>query len=383
MEQLVQTRNLLKSAGVLSLLLIFAAVPAHANAGTPLMWFTSFHLLLGNAIIGVIEGRILARWWKLPKISECGWMIAANYVSAFCGVFLLGYYLEAHNVLAGHGNIPFHRIPAVLMLSVISLYILTVVIEWPFVHFSVEKAGASFDRLWLKTLSSSALVNIISYTGLIILYLLNGNISLLTKTTYDASASFLEGQSGHIYYFDQSKNAICKMTLTGKQEPFSVSTTFTGDSMWSHVFVHPSKKTGFWDLCKIDDNNQDKVTVLVKDFSKAATDVFNSNEGVKHQSTSPLNTSYAMDFRNPSDMKYTVRVGFWDAQGLTVTDKKSNKSITYALESSIMRATCRRATVLPGDIVIWDLGGRIMAMDLNSKHITQLARGKSPVVTLD
>ncbi len=378
----MQTRNLLKSAGVLSLLLIFAAVPAHANAGTPLMWFTSFHLLLGNAIIGVIEGRILARWWKLPKISECGWMIAANYVSAFCGVFVLGYYLEVHNIFADHGNIPFSRIPEALILIVISLYILTVVIEWPFVHFSVKKAGASFDRLWLKTLSSSALVNIISYTGLIILYLLNGNISLLTKTTYDASASFLEGRPGHIYYFDQSKDAVCKMTLTGKQEPFSVHTTFNGDTMWHYIFARPNKTTLLWDLCVMD-KEWDTSTVLVKSFSKAATDVFNGYDGIKHQNSTNRNSWYAMDFRKHSDMKYTVRVGFWDAEGLTVTDKKSNRSTTYALESSILRATCRRATVLPGDIVIWDLGGRIMAMDLNNKHITQLAHGRSPVVTLD
>jgi hypothetical protein len=131
------------------------------------------------------------------------------------------------------------------------------------------------------------------------------------------------------------------------------------------------------------DKEWDTSTVLAKSFSRAATDVFNGYDGIKHQNSTNRNPWHAMDFRKPSEMKYTVRVGFWDAQGLTVTDMKSNKSITYALESSILRATCRRATVLPGDIVIWDLGGRIMAMDLNSKHITQLARGRSPVVTMD
>ena len=34
---------------------------ASANAGTPLMWASMLHLVFGNAIIGLIEGLILAR----------------------------------------------------------------------------------------------------------------------------------------------------------------------------------------------------------------------------------------------------------------------------------------------------------------------------------
>jgi len=43
-------------------LIFLALLPtvAYADAGTPLMWAGLFHLFIGNAIIGVVEGLILA-----------------------------------------------------------------------------------------------------------------------------------------------------------------------------------------------------------------------------------------------------------------------------------------------------------------------------------
>ena len=39
-------------------LALFPAV-AYADAGTPLLWAGAFHLLIGNAIIGIAEGMLL------------------------------------------------------------------------------------------------------------------------------------------------------------------------------------------------------------------------------------------------------------------------------------------------------------------------------------
>ena len=48
------------------LVLAFSPAVAYADAGTPLMWAGLFHLLIGNAIIGVGEGLILSRLFR-PK----------------------------------------------------------------------------------------------------------------------------------------------------------------------------------------------------------------------------------------------------------------------------------------------------------------------------
>ena len=64
-------------------------VQALANAGTPLMWAGMFHLSIGNAVIGVLEGLLVAQLFGAPKGRAIGVMIAANYVSAWVGGLFL------------------------------------------------------------------------------------------------------------------------------------------------------------------------------------------------------------------------------------------------------------------------------------------------------
>lgn len=54
---------------------------ALANAGTPLMWAGALHLMFGNAFIGLIEGVILALYWRVRWGRSILLMIAANYVA--------------------------------------------------------------------------------------------------------------------------------------------------------------------------------------------------------------------------------------------------------------------------------------------------------------
>jgi hypothetical protein len=44
---------------------------ASANVGTPLMWAGGLHLVFGNALIGLIEGLLLARFWRVRRAGQC------------------------------------------------------------------------------------------------------------------------------------------------------------------------------------------------------------------------------------------------------------------------------------------------------------------------
>ncbi|GGG04464.1 hypothetical protein [Pontibacter amylolyticus] len=56
------------------------------NAGSPMMWFGLFHLLIINAAIGVVESRLLIRL----KVENRTWLIVlANYVSMVAGLFFI------------------------------------------------------------------------------------------------------------------------------------------------------------------------------------------------------------------------------------------------------------------------------------------------------
>ena len=57
-----------------------------ANAGSPVIWFSLFHLIIANAIIGYIESEILLKYKIDNKVLR---VIVANYISMFVGYFLI------------------------------------------------------------------------------------------------------------------------------------------------------------------------------------------------------------------------------------------------------------------------------------------------------
>src|SRR5207249_4510446 len=69
----------------LIVLLILVAAPASANTGTPLMWAGTFHLFIGNALIGIFEAAILVRFFRFRAARATPWMILANYFSMIAG----------------------------------------------------------------------------------------------------------------------------------------------------------------------------------------------------------------------------------------------------------------------------------------------------------
>src|SRR5689334_573687 len=64
---------------------LVAPAAVQANMGTPLMWAGQLHMAFGNAVIGVLEGCIIARIFKVPSSRAVPTMILANYFSAWIG----------------------------------------------------------------------------------------------------------------------------------------------------------------------------------------------------------------------------------------------------------------------------------------------------------
>ncbi len=76
--------------------ILLCPICARADVGTPLVWGSTFHLLLGNTLIGLFEGWLLARVFHLPQ-RRCVWlMIPANYLSAWIGFGLMSYLFEQY-----------------------------------------------------------------------------------------------------------------------------------------------------------------------------------------------------------------------------------------------------------------------------------------------
>lgn len=125
---------------------------ARADVGTPLIWASAFHLFIGNALIGVFEGYLLARFFELPRRRACGCLIAANYVSMWAGSIILPrlFYSMTTDI--------YNALQVTWALVGIS-YLLTLAIEWPFVALAFRKKPD-----WLKgSIKGSLLVQTASY----------------------------------------------------------------------------------------------------------------------------------------------------------------------------------------------------------------------------
>lgn len=128
-------RHVYLAVGLLSVL---CSVSARADAGTPLFWTATFHLFLGNALIGLCEGLVLARVFGLQKQGCVRLMIAANYLSAWIGVFLVPHLFSraADDIYSGLW---------VTWLRIAATYLVTLVVEWPFVAMCFRKSPG-----WLR-----------------------------------------------------------------------------------------------------------------------------------------------------------------------------------------------------------------------------------------
>jgi len=143
---------------------------ASANAGTPLMWAGMIHLVIGNALVGLLEGLLLAWWFRVPRAKAVGAMIVANHISAWLGgLFIRGAIVRALPMDLTNGWQWF-------WIMVVVTYFLTLVLEWPLVASGVRGAQA-----WLmRSVRASLLIQSSSYILLFGWYWMASGTSLYT-----------------------------------------------------------------------------------------------------------------------------------------------------------------------------------------------------------
>jgi hypothetical protein len=133
------------------IVLAFFPAVAYADAGTPLMWASAFHLLLGNAIIGIAEGLILTLLFRLKGVPCVAVMIAANYFSAWVGgVFMV-------SAITASLNLDLYNAWRWLWCMVAVSYAITLLLEWPFVAFCLRNTKGWFRKsVWGSLVVQSA-----------------------------------------------------------------------------------------------------------------------------------------------------------------------------------------------------------------------------------
>jgi hypothetical protein len=167
-----QVRRIRNAALGTAILVFTIPCVARADAGTALMWAGLLQMLIGNFFVGLGEGCLLAWRYKTDSGASVLIMILANYVSAWLGLFLVGSILPKSLQALGTDHPPGLRatlVPELLVLA--GLFVVTVLIEWPFCLWALRRRWRGKGSLALRSFKASLLVQAASYAVLVPLYL--------------------------------------------------------------------------------------------------------------------------------------------------------------------------------------------------------------------
>lgn len=333
-----------------------------ANVGTPLMWAPFLHLTVGNLLLGVGEGLIVAWLLGVRRRIAIPVLIAANLCSALIG---LGF-LEAPGILIQNGLVPFDilfHLPLYLALLGSAIFLLTLLLEWPF----VAALARNQERRVSRSLRTTFLVHVLSYGLLVMYYGRASSMTLGESVEVVPSLAVKSSGSGEVLFIDPADGGIHRIDLdgTGRKRLRDLDHRVTAleahlDSSQESIEIHGRPR--------YEEEPAPLLTLPAADRRLA------------RGQQEPDGWGRTLDFRPSPDTGWKVRMGFWAAEGLVAVQDR--EWLRVAVEVPTIEWPVRFATVLPGDQVVFQLGERIVMLDLQDRKLAPLTEGVSPVVIL-
>jgi len=302
------------------LLSLIVAPGAFADVGTPLIWATFVYMFIGNALIGLVEGWLLARLFGARHRFTIAIMMGANYVSAWIGAMTLPGPLPTPQTIEDVVRCWL----AYIVLFVGVTWLMSVLIEWPFVAVCLPRT----PHRAIKSLGVSAVLQSISYV-FIVLWIYGASVdSLATETVLVSPRDIRVDPHFELVYIGR-EGSTWKSDFQGRRRLIAIAA--------------PSDPAKFHELL-----------------------MFPSFQPV--------------DLRKESEREILVRTGFWAFEGLRTWTQETNAE-RFALETPLTKWAASNATILPGDHVVFQLGlDQICLFELRTKRIALIARGQRPVV---
>jgi len=238
-------------------LLSFHSV-ALANPLTPVFLTQGIHLYVGNAIIGVLEGLLIAWIFKVPRRRSIGFMIGANYVSMLGGIIVLGlcgyfaaglFFLEPELYMIHYFRFIF-----------VPLFLFAIVLEWPFCSWIMP----SCKGRWRKGIKASLLAQAISYALFIPLYVFLSTTPESGGTEIDRNLVHQNKDPASIYFLGTEDDDLYRIKLNGtgleKLQPLDVKHA-------RNIYTAPNETNTGWTLY-IKSKFGDQPVPLIKDFAQ-------------------------------------------------------------------------------------------------------------------
>lgn len=375
--RLFGTGTFTKALGILGAFFVLVALPqsAFADAGTPLMWATMLHLVIGNAIIGFVEGVVLAKLFSLKKLKTVALLVPANYFSAWVGGMFIG------NVIVPHLHTDINNGWKWFWILVVATYLMTLVLEWPFVALCFRGSTGWFQR----SLKGNLVIQTLSYILLFGWYWMASGTSLYTKMQIVSPGELSLPESVLVYFISEPDGNVYARNLSGSENRriFELHSTNQND----RLFIRPSSVlTNHWDLlARIETGNflEPKLVEIEKDFAKQAV-----SYGLASQNPPTYDGTW-FEFGNVPRLgsaeksDWDFETGYWPIEGLHGTNAVKHTRVYFSYETPFGAWNVRNATHLPDDKVLFQLGeSQICVFDPDAKKVALLTHGRGPVAII-
>ena len=188
-------------------LLVAVPVTAFADPVTALVIPGTLHMLFGNALLGVIEGLILANFFRASRWRCVLLLIVANYLSAWLGgLWIVGYLVYLIDITIETVRIWF-------WLFVLLAFVVTLILEFPFFLFALRNTKNALKRAAKSTLS----INAFSYLLVVAFYWPVGDASMLTRLKVVSAVDMRTPQGHDLYFISPDGRQVVRADLAGNR----------------------------------------------------------------------------------------------------------------------------------------------------------------------
>ena len=328
------------------------------------------HLLVGNALIGLAEGVLIALVFRSKFRRAIPIMILANYASAWLAYMLLWSFGE-QPISRLLGNEPLYAFPTVVKWVVLAAFVETVLVEWPFCLWAIKPGTHRLAR----SAGACLVAQVASYAVLIPFYQ-GASLATLYRSFAADRATVSEAPASIVVYFMSVKeDAVCRINLNGTARTHVCQ---LDPQRWQGLFFRKGGDGQGWDLCRsysLPEGGEQQVALLTNLPVRAAGWRYH---GEGPEEAGPYRSgSQVCELRAEPDPRWTV-TGAKDVLYLRDNRSQQYEFIGFGTPFLIWYAT--QPTMLPGDLVVCQFGDQILLIDLQRRRVGLLAMGHSPVV---
>gem|GEM_PF-5646101 len=357
-----------------------------ANSLTQVMWGFVEVLLVGNFIIGIVEGAIIAAVFHARPLKAIGWMLAANFLSAALAGFVFGIGEWPTPLVEWCFDEPLYHAGEVAWVCIAVGIAMTLIIEWPFCYLALREAPHAIAR----SLKALLLVHAVSLTCLLGFFWPVSHNTLGRDVT--VVRRFDPGRAvpnGWVYYVNRDTGDVHRIRLDGSADERVLPTGV--DPHHAILFVKPKPwhdEVESYEVQLVTGLSMNPPEQVIERFDAAARIVPFMSSTPAHPMTDPAGAGWTLSFGMATADLRDATDRSWQAfarhnEGLVIERGHSDPPLRVIFDTPFDTWRTHSVTALPGDLAVFDFGLQVCLLDVRTSEITLLARGVGPVIVLD